>query len=148
MSVLSALKLVAAKQQRVTDPTQLRRAKLIGKLDEQIQLALAQAAGASYTPTRTKRVKDAEGNVSTVEASRRVRPWWWAVDGGKVCVAIRYGNRVMELAKGKTAVEVTPSALAETLAVLREAVAGGELDAQIEAVSATVAKRFQCGGSR
>ena len=34
VSVLNGLKLVAAKQQRVTDPTQLRRAKLLAKWDE------------------------------------------------------------------------------------------------------------------
>ena len=143
MSVLSGLKLVAAKQQRVTDPVQLRRAKLIAKLDEQIELARAQAAGASYTPTRSKRVKDADGTVTTVQAPKRVRAWWWAVDGGKLCVAVRYGNKVMELSKGKAAVETQPDQLISTLGRLRDATAAGELDAQVEAASAGVRRGFK-----
>ena len=143
MSVLSGLKLVAAKQQRVTDPTQLRRAKLLAKLDEQIALAQAQAASTVYAPTRAKRVKDADGSVRVVQVPKRVKAWYWAVDGGKVCVAVRYGNRVMELSKGKTAVEVGPAEVVMTLARLRDAVAAGELDAQAEAASVHVRRSFK-----
>lgn len=143
MSALNGLKLVTAKPQRVTNPVLLRRAKVVAKLDEQIELARAQAAGTSYTPTRVKRRKDGEGNVTTVEVPRRVRAWWWAVDGGKVCVAVRYGARLLELAKGKTAVEVAPSAVTDTLAVLRSAVAAGELDAQIQSAAAAAGREFQ-----
>ena len=41
MSVLGAMKLVAAKQERQTDPVQLRRTKLMAALNEQIALAKA-----------------------------------------------------------------------------------------------------------
>ncbi len=143
MSLLSALKLVAAKPQRVTDPVQLRRNKLITKLDEQIELAKAAQTGGSYTPTRAKRVKDAEGNVSVLQVPRRVRAWYWLVDGGKVCVAVRYGGRVLELGKGKTAVESQPDQLVTTLGRLRDAASAGELDAQVEAASAGVRKGFK-----
>ena len=144
MSVLAGLKLVAAKPQRVTDPTQLRRTKLLGALAEQIELARAQQAGTSYAPTRAKRVKDDTGNVAVVQVPKRVKAWTWAVEGGRVCVAVRYGNRVMELAKGKTAVEVAAGEVVATLARLRDAVAAGELDAQAEAASVGVRR----GGKR
>ena len=49
----------------------------------------------------------------------------------------------MELAKGKTAVETTAGELVSTLGKLRDAVAVGELDAQMEAVSAGVRKAFK-----
>jgi hypothetical protein len=143
MSTLASLKLVAAKQSRVLDPIQLRRAKLIAKLDEQIALAKAKQTGTEYVPMRSKRIKDAEGNVSVVQQPKRLKAWFWAVDGGRVCVAVRYGNKVIELSKGKTAVETTAAELGSVLAVVRKAVEAGELDAQIEAASAGVRRGFK-----
>ena len=143
MSALNTLKLVAAKPQRENNPVIQRRQKLLAKLDEQIALAAAKAAGTVYTAMRSKRVKDANGNVSVVQQPKRLKAWFWAVDGGKVCVAVKYGNKVVELAKGRTAVETTAAELTATLAVLRKAVESGEIDAQIESVSAGVRKGFK-----
>jgi hypothetical protein len=117
MSVLNGLKLVAAKQERQTNPVQIRRAKLMAALDEQIALAKARQAGESYTATRAKRakrVKDDAGNVSVQRVAKRLKAWFWAVEGGRVCVAVRYGNKVMELGKGKTAVETAAGELVGT----------------------------------
>ena len=143
MSTLNTLKLVAAKPQRENNPVIQRRQKLLLKLDEQIALAAAKTAGTVYTAMRSKRVKDANGNVSVTQQPKRVKAWFWAVDGGKVCVAVKYGNKVVELARGRTAVETTAAELAATLAVLRKAVESGEIDAQIEAVSAGVRRGFK-----
>ncbi len=90
-----------------------------------------------------KRVKDADGNVTVVQAPKRVKQWFWAVENGKVCVAVRYGNKVLELAKGKTAVEISAAELVGVLGQLRKAVETGELDAQIGVVSASVRKAFK-----
>ena len=101
MSVLGAMKLVAAKQERQTDPVQLRRAKLMAALNEQIALAKARQAGESYTATRAKRVKDDNGNVAIVQVPKRLKTWFWAVDGGKVCVVLRYYNKSVSLLEPK-----------------------------------------------
>ena len=143
MSALAGLKLVAAKPQRETNPLLQRRAKLVAKLDEQIALAKAQAEGQNYAPMRSKRIKDADGNVSVVQSPKRVKAWYWPAEGGKVCVAVRYGSKVLELGKGKTAVEAQPEQLVTTLGKLREAAAAGELDAQVEAASAGVRRGFK-----
>jgi hypothetical protein len=143
MSTLNTLKLVAAKPQRENNPVIQRRQKLLAKLDEQIALAAAKAAGTVYTAMRSKRVKDDTGNVTVVQQPKRVKAWFWTVEGGKVCVAVKYGNKVVELAKGRTAVETTAAELTATLAVLRKAVESGEIDAQIEAVSAGVRRGFK-----
>ena len=143
MSTLNTLKLVAAKPQRENNPVIQRRQKLLAKLDEQIALAAAKAAGTVYTAMRSRRVKDEAGNVSVVQQPKRLKAWFWAVDGGKVCVAVKYGNKVVELAKGRTVVETTVAELSATLAVLRKAVESGEIDAQIEAVSAGVRRGFK-----
>jgi len=143
MSALNALKLVAAKQQRENNPVVQRRTKLLAKLDEQIALAAAKKNGTEFVPMRSKRVKDDAGNVSVVRQPKRLKAWFWGVDGGKVCVAVRYGNKVIELAKGKAAVETTAGELGGVLATVKKAVEAGELDAQIEAVSAGVRKGFK-----
>jgi hypothetical protein len=143
MSVLNGLKLIAAKQERQTNPVQIRRVKLMAALDEQIALAKARQAGESYTATRAKRVKDDAGNVSVQRVAKRLKAWFWAVEGGRVCVALRYGNKVMELGKGKTAVETAAGELVSTLGKLRDAVAAGELDAQMEVVNANIRKAFK-----
>jgi hypothetical protein len=143
MSTLNTLKLVAAKPQRENNPVIQRRQKLLAKLDEQIALAAAKAAGTVYTAMRSKRVKDANGNVTVVQQPKRVKAWFWTVEGGKVCVAVKYGNKVVELAKGRSAVETTAAELTATLAVLRKAVESGEIDTQIEAVSSGVRRGFK-----
>ena len=108
-------------------------------------LAKARQAGESYTATRAKRVKDDSGNVAIVQVPKRLKTWFWAVDGGKVFVMLRYCNKAMELAKGKTAVETTPAELINTLTLLKNATAAGELDAQMDAASAKVRKDFKGG---
>ena len=145
MSTLNTLKLVAAKPQRENNPVVQRRQKLLAKLDEQIALAAAKAAGTVYTAMRSKRVKDANGNVSVTQQPKRLKAWFWAVDGGKVCVVLRYGNKVIELAKGKTAVETNAIELEGVLITLKKVVEGGELDMQIEAVSVGVRRGFKRG---
>ena len=110
---------------------------------ELIALAKAKQSGADYTPMRSRRVKDAEGNVSVVQQPKRLKSWFWNADGGKVCVSVRYGNKVIELGKGKTAVETTPAELINTLTLLKNATAAGELDAQMDAASAKVRKDFK-----
>ena len=51
--------------------------------------------------------------------------------------------KTLELAKGKTAIEVgSMNELIPTLDALKAAVAAGELDAQLEAVSATMRSGF------
>ena len=85
------------------------------------------------------------GNVAIVQVPKRLKTWFWTVDGGKVFVMLRYCNKAMELAKGKTAVETTPAELINTLTLLKNATAAGELDAQMDAASAKVRKDFKGG---
>ena len=78
MSGLSALKMVQAKPTQGSSPKQARRQKLSNKLLEQIQLAKAEQAGAQYTPTKLRTVRDeVTGETRRVETPKRVKPWWW-----------------------------------------------------------------------
>jgi len=145
MSALTALKLVAAKKPMAMPPVVIRRNKLSSKLWEQIELARGQAAGKPFVVLKSRTIKDAEtGLRRSVDIPKRLRPWWWISDTGKVCVSIRYGSKVLELGKGKAAVEVaTPDDLVSTLEAVRRAVEAGELDAQIEAASGALKAGFK-----
>ena len=145
-SILNSLKLVNAKRQKGVDPIQFRRQKLSEKIGHQIALAIALKNGDTYTVKRQRNVRDEVSGLSTtVEVSRKVKQWWFVnSDTKKVAVQLRYGSRVIDFAKGKNAIEVTDGEeLIQALTKLRDAVLGGELDAQIEMASEIVKSRFK-----
>ena len=145
MSTLAGLKLVASKKAKQATPVVLRRNKLAAKLLEQIELAQAQKEGRPYAPKRIKTLVNAEtGERTTIEVNKRVKEWYWINDNGKINLSIRYGAKLLELAKGKNAIELASGdELMATLNALKTAVLAGELDAQIEAASGAVRAGFQ-----
>ena len=145
MSALSTLKLVAAKKPQHLPVVQHRRQKLSNKLWEQIQLARSQINGQPFVVTRFRSVKDRDtGLRKQIEMPKRIRPWWFVTDNGKVCVSIRYGSWTLELAKGKSSVEVgSADELVVALETIKQAVEAGELDAQIETASAGLKSGFK-----
>lgn len=145
MAGLSGLKLVAA-QRTVTIPAvQQRRNKLVKRIWEQTELAKARAGVGDFNPKRLRTYRDPEtGAKKQIEAPKRVKPWWFTTDNGKLALSVRYGARVLELAKGKWAVEVgTERELVAVLDTIKAAVLAGELDAQIEAASTTLRAGFK-----
>lgn len=143
MATLASLKLVAAKKPLNLPPVVHRRNKLSSKVYEQIQLARSQNEGTAFAPTRTKTVTNSEGQRVQITQPKRVKPWWFVAESGKCCIAIRYGSKVLELAKGKTAIEVASAgALIDALEAVNAAVIAGELDGQIEAASGQLRSAF------
>ena len=145
MSALTSLKLVSAKKPTNIPPVVLRRNKLSAKLWEQIELARGQTTGKPFVVIKNRTIQDSEtGLRKVVEVPKRLRPWWWISESGKVCVSVRYGSKVLELSKGKSAVEVaSPEDLIKTLETVRSAVEAGDLDAQIEAASGVLKAGFR-----
>ena len=81
-----------------------------------------------------------------VETNKRVKPWWFTADNGKLAVSVRYGSKLLELAKGKWAVEVgAEKELVPVLEVLKTAVLDGELDDAIETASNKLRSAFGKG---
>ena len=143
MATLASLKLVAAKKPSNLSSAVLRRNKLLAKLDEPIHLATAHNKGDTYAPTQIKSVINAAGERVQITQPKKIKPWWFVSDSGKVCIAIRYGAKVIELAKGKTAIEVNnPAALIEALDAVKAAVQAGELDMQLEVTSMKLREGF------
>ena len=144
MSGLSALKLVQAKREKGTSPQHARRQKLSSKLAEQIQLAKAQQSGTDFSPVRVRTVKDeVTGQNRKVEVPKKLKPWWWADEKGKLCITVRYGARTLEIVEGKNAIETDSIAdVITSLQVIRTAVDSGELDKRIDAVMGQVKVGF------
>jgi hypothetical protein len=145
MTTLANLKLIAAKRPTQISPVQLRRNKVSNRLWEQIQLAKAKQEGKIYAPTKTRKLTDKEtGECKTMEVTKRMKEWWFVAGDGKFCVSVKYGAKVIELAKGKTAVELAKADdLVQTLELLKKAVEDGELDTQIDAVCGAVKLNFK-----
>lgn len=145
MSQLSHLKLVAATKPRNTPAIVIRRNKLSSRLWEQIQLAKGQIEGKPYVVMKYKTVKDREtGLRKQVEVPKRIKPWWFQSDEGRVCLAVKYGSWTLELAKGKSSVEVASAEdLVQALESIKTAVEAGELDQQIESASAGLRSGFK-----
>jgi hypothetical protein len=79
-----------------------------------------------------------------VDINKRLKTWWFTNNDTKsVAVQIFYGNKVIDLAKGKNAVEVANGdELISVLTRLQQAVLAGSLDVQIEQAADSVKARF------
>jgi soluble cytochrome b562 len=139
-TLLSTLKLVSATRATHISPVMQRRQKLITKIDEQIEMAQAAANGTAFTATKFKNIVNAEtGEKQYKQVAKKVRTWWWKNEAGKVNLVVRYGARIIELAKGKNSIELeNEAAILPTLDLIRKAAEAGELDEAITSVSKVV----------
>lgn len=143
MSFLNALKLVEFKPQHSSGAVFVRRRKLADKIAQQINLA----SDAAYAPTKIITVTDENGNEQRREVAKRIKRWWVTNADGSVQLTVRYGSKLIELAKGKNAIELSSaSEIAPTLTVISDAVMNGELDAAL-VISSTFGRKLKKGGA-
>ena len=145
MSALTALKLVALKKPVHQPAIVIRRNKLSSRLWEQIQLAKGQMSGTPFVLMKFRSIKDKETGIrKQVEVPKRIKPWWFQTEEGKVCVSIRYGSWIIELAKGKPSIQVdSGDDLVKALETVKAAVEAGDLDSQIELASSSLGSGFK-----
>jgi hypothetical protein len=143
MATLTSLKLSAAQKNSSLTGAQVRRTKMLKAIGEQIAIAKAVQAGAQPIITKLRSVTTETGERTLVETNKRVKQWWFATDNGKLAINLRYGARMLELAKGKFAIEVaSEKELVPTLEALKSIAAAGELDAAIETASVKLREGF------
>ena len=95
------------------------------------------AENPNYTQISVRTVADDSGDVREVEVGKRVLRWWRVGADGRVELTIRYGSRVLEVAKGMDAVELASAD--DLVGVLEQAAAErGEMD---DMVAVQLAKR-------
>ena len=128
MELLKKLKLVKYERTGQIDAVELRRHKLIVKINEQIDLA----TNANTKVSERFVVKDNEGDEKEISVEKRVLRWWQIGMNGKIKLTIRYGSRPLQFAKGLDAIEVADTnEMVGVLEKFREATERGELDTLI-----------------
>jgi hypothetical protein len=143
-ATLAGLKLTATQKSSSINPVQHRRNKMSRRLKEQIHLAKAEVAGNQFSASKFRTIIDSEtGLRKQIEVPKRVKAWWFATDNGKTAISIRYGARVLELAKGKFCIEIASATeLVPTLEVIKNAIEAGELDEQLESAAKKLREGF------
>ena len=132
---LTALKFVSSKRPTQIPSVQLRRNKLVNKLHEQIQLISAKKDGVHFAPLHFRSIRDRNtGEIKRIELPKRIRPWFFTSDNGKVCLQIKYGSKVIDVSgKNKPTIELANAdELVKTLELVKVATLAGELDQLLE----------------
>ena len=144
MSTLNTIKLTDAKKPNQVPQVVQRRNKMAKRVWQQIELAKAQEQGTQFRVAKFKSYTDSETGVrKQVETHVSVKQWWFTTQAGKLAISVRYGSKVLELAKGKFAVEVAHEKdLAITLDAIKTAVLAGELDSAIDAAATKLRAGF------
>jgi hypothetical protein len=109
-----------------------------------MKLAKAQEQGTQFRVAKFKSYTDTQtGERRQVETQISVKQWWFTTQAGKLAISVRYGSKVLELAKGKFAVEVAHEKdLAKILDAIKTAVLAGELDSAIDTAATKLRARF------
>ncbi len=137
MIQLADVKLVSAVRPTFQDPVTLKRSKFISKVSEQLEIANLLMKGEQIPFTSFN-------DPVSLRRPRKVSPWWWTDKDGKYLMTIKYGSKVIELAKGKPAVQAeTLDQIIEVLKSLKLATSNGELDLHLTQASELIRKKFK-----
>jgi len=135
IELLKTLKLTRYQRNTTRNPVPQRRIKLAARISEQIQLA----KNPNYKAHSVLTVEDNSGELREIEVGKRVLRWWRTGADGSIELTVRYGSRVLELAKGMDAVELASTdELVGVLEQFKAAAERGEID---DMVAAQLAKR-------
>ncbi len=130
MAILDQIRVTSATPQRSASPVARFRRRLAEALELQIELAKADEVGQALTRTRKRWVKGPSGEKELREKPMRLFRWWWKDENGTIFITLRRGTRPLEMAPGKSAIEIGQiEELPNKLALIRDAVWAGELDA-------------------
>lgn len=126
MSKLKSLQFVSVPKSLSADPVAARRNKFLAQLVQQLELAKDE----SYVVRRQRWVKQDDGSKQLVDSPKRVKRWWRTDAAGNCFFILRYGNKLVPLADGKSAIAVGErNNLAAVIETVIEATCEGELDA-------------------
>ena len=136
MSALKKLLIKTVSRQTVLSLAEIRRKKMLFKIEEQQALLESVLKGQEFKVTRQRVTRDAAGAKVRHTVDRQVKAWWFAQGAGAaVFVQAKYGTKVIALSGAGNSVQVaTVGDVAAVLAAIKDAVVGGELDNAISAV--------------
>jgi hypothetical protein len=143
MSILSELKTVSVVRPKSQPSIVIRRNKLISKLHDQLQCVQAKIRGEEFIQTKYVSLKKDNGERVELAKQKRLKPWWFTSESGNLTFELKYGNKKLEIVKGKTGIEANSlNELEKVVEVLKKAVAEGELDDRINSVADVISRRI------
>ena len=143
MGILSELKTVSVIRPKSQPIIVIRRNKLISKLHDQLQCVQAKIKGEEFIQTKYVSLKKDNGERVELAKQKRLKPWWFTSESGNLTFELKYGNKKLEIVKGKTGIEVNSlNELEKAVEVLKKAVAEGELDDRINSVADVISRRI------
>ena len=132
------LNFVALPKNFRNDPVMKRREKMLSQLEQQRNFA----QDPSYTIVQQRWVKDENGVKQPVERHKQIKRWWLRNGMGDCLLIIRYGSRVLELQKGKAAIDTGGEAnLVAVIEEIMRMTKEGELDALLMDVQRAYPKK-------
>ena len=128
-TLLSSLKLTTRPENTQGNPLLKRRERLLTKLDVQKAMAEALVKGETYTSYKFKwQVNPQTLQREKVKVPKNNKSWFYKRNN-QYFLEIRYGTKVLELAKGKQSIDIGElSNLLPTITLVIEAASQGELD--------------------
>lgn len=141
-SILSKLPLAVEPEKPTFNQTTHRRNKLLDRLREQREMARCMIEGEHFEVTKKRWIADDEtGLRKQVSLPKQVRQWYYTIDDN-MYFEVRYGNKPLELAKGKAAINVGDiDKLLGVIDRVIKAVEAGELDEMLLAIRKVGAKK-------
>ena len=131
MTTLAKLNFKSVTRSTLRDPVVARRDKLVAGLKEQQLVHAAALKDEDHQVEKSKWMINEQGERVLVKTHRRVRPWFFAQDGGWY-VQCRYGARVIAADGTNNAVFVSSlKDVGAVLDVFLSAASAGQLDAAI-----------------
>jgi len=128
-SLLSSLKLSARPEKAPESPLAKRRERLLTQLDVQKDMIQAELNGERFTAFKEKwQVNPETDKKELIRTPKKVLPWFYK-NNGQYYLEVRYGNKPLEIKKGKQAIEVDDfKSLMPIIELVIKAVLAGELD--------------------
>lgn len=120
MKIEQTLKLVSVTKPNYENPVVLRRDRLVSAINKQVELVKRYRLG---------------------EKTRGL--WFWSDESGVLYLPIKYGKTVLELGKGKYAIECsTIDQVEDSLETVKSMVRRGDLDEVLKTTSEALRSKF------
>ena len=141
---LQALTFAAKPKVNAVNPIELKRTKLIARLNEQRAMVQCLLENTEFTAYKYVYITDDEsGEKRKVKRPKRVRPWFYK-SADKYYFEIKYGTKSLELQKNKPAIDVgSKDELLTVIDTVIDATKQGFLDAELKKVTGPIKTKTQ-----
>jgi len=141
---LQALTFTTKPKVEAINPIEVKRAKLIIRLNEQRAMVQCLLENTEFIAYKDVYVIDEETNEKRkVKRPKRIRPWFYQ-SADKYYFEIKYGTRTLEIQKNKPAINVgNKDQLLTIIDTVIDAVKQGFLDVELKAVKGPVKSQAQ-----